>query len=115
MDHEIADLREAITAAKAEEKLLKTKLGALNATMSTQDLRSGLLALDSLKEELLMRLGPLRSGNVKPVSAEEKAEVDKSWKMWTKAANDRKKICMNIWDYITEDMPEGKTKEELWV
>lgn len=115
MDQQIATLREAIATTKGEEKNLKAQLTTLNATMSTQDLESRIAGLEAEQKALLARLGPLRSGNVKPVSAEEKAAADKDWKLWTYRANVRKKICMELWAHLTEEMPEGKTKEELWV
>ena len=115
MDQEINDLREEIAAVKGEEKSLKANLAALNATMSTQDLKSSVQALDTQTQELLRRLTPLRAGNIKPVSLVEKAELDKAWREWSRYASIRKKICMELWYHITEELPEGKTREELWV
>ncbi|MCJ1437205.1 hypothetical protein MMC27_006591 [Xylographa pallens] len=115
MDREITHLREEITTAKGEERALKANLVALNATMSTQDIRASLVALGAQKTDILSRLNPLRSGSVKPVPPQEKAEVDQAWTLWSSRANTRKKICMEVWAVVTEEMPEGKTKEELWV
>ena len=115
MDKEITDLRETISAAKVEERILKANLVTLSATMSTQDLRAGVLFLEGEKANILNRLGPLRAGNIKPVLPDEKAEVDQAWKTWSRHAAGRKKICMNLWELVTEELPEGKTKEDLWV
>ena len=115
MDQEIARLRDEIVIAKGQEKILKANLITLNATMSTQDIQTALLLQEAEKNEILARLGPLRSGNVKPVSLDEKTAVAEAWKMWSRRANTRKKICMEVWAHVTEEMPEGKTKEELWV
>ena len=115
MDREITGLREEIATAKGEERILKAHLIALNATMSTQDLQAGLIALDAQKKDILSRLHPLRSGSVKPVSAYEKAEADQAWRLWDSRAKTRKKICMEVWALVTEEIPEEKTKEELWV
>ena len=115
MEEEISGLREEITRFKADEKVLRGNLNALCSTSSVSDLRSTLAALASEKERLLTRLGPLRSGNVSTVSTAESLAVDKSWKDWSSHANARRKICMNIWGEIVEALPEGKTKEELWV
>ncbi|MCJ1382199.1 hypothetical protein MMC17_005311 [Xylographa soralifera] len=114
MDREIAHLREEIATARGEERILKANLTALNATMSTQDIRASLVALGAQKKEILSRLNPLRSGSVKPVSPQEKAEVDQTWRLWSSRADTRKKICMEVWAVVTEEVPEGKTKEELW-
>lgn len=115
MDQEINNLREIISAAKVEEKILKANLVTLSATMTIQDLRAGVQSLDAEKATILNRLGPLRAGNVRPVLPEEKAKVDQAWRTWSRHAAGRKKICMNVWDYVTEELPEGKTKEDLWV
>ena len=115
MDREIAHLHEGIATARGEERILKANLAALNATMSTQDIRASLVALEAQKKDILSRLIPLRSGSVKPVSPQEKAEVDQAWRLWSSRADTRKKICMEVWAVVTEEMPEGKTKEELWV
>ena len=115
MDKDIADLRESIATAKANEKLLKANLMAVNATLSTVDLRAGVMARALEKKEILARLGPLRSGSVKPVSIEEQAEVDKAWNEWSRKAKMRKKICMEVWAHCTDGLEGGQTKEELWV
>ena len=115
MDKEITSIRDSIATAKANEKLLKANLTAVNATVSTDELRAQIIALDLEKAEIVGRLELLRSGNVKPVSAEEKEEAEEMWRVWSKKALSRKKICMEMWKYVTEEMPEGKTKGELWV
>ena len=115
MDKEIAILRDAIATAKSNEKLLRANLISVNATLSTEELRGSVSLLELEKKEILGRLGPLRSGNVKPVSPKEKEEVDKAWKEWSRKASSRKKIGLELWEYSTEEMPEGTTKEEFWV
>ena len=115
MDHTITALREQIAILKANEKLLRSNLASLNATMSTTELRAQVHALQSSKAELLARLGPLMKGVVKPVTREEKAEVDVAWKMWKQKALVRKKIAMELWGMVTEVLPEGKQNGELWV
>lgn len=62
-----------------------------------------------------MRLETLRKGEAKPVSPEEKAEADRLWLQWGRRAKARKKICMEIWAMVSEELPEGMTREELWV
>ena len=115
MDNEIVALRESIATTKANEKLLKANLAAVNATVSTNELRSQINMLEMEKGEITGRLGPLRAGNSKPVSAEEKERVEMAWKWWSEKASSRKRICMEMWGYCTEELPEGQTKEDLWV
>ena len=115
MDKEIAGLRETIATAKANEKLMRAKLVSVNATLSTEELGSSVALLEMEKKELIARLGPLRSGSVKPVLPEEKEAVDKGWREWSRKASARRKICMELWAVSTEEMEPGKTREELWV
>lgn len=115
MDKEIHDLRETLANAKVNEKLLRANLIAVNATMSTEDLRASAITLESEKEGILARLSALKSGSSKPISTREKEEVERAWKEWTRKANLRKKMCMELWDLCTEGIQEGQTKEELWV
>lgn len=83
--------------------------------MSTEDLSGAVVALELEKEEIWARLVPLRSGCAKPVSAEEKRDVDRAWTQWQRQWIVRKKIAMDVWAHATEVVPEGTTKEELWV
>ena len=115
MDKEIAELRESIAAAKANEKLMRANLVSVNATLSTEELRSNVSLLEIEKKEMNTRLGALKSGNVKPVLPDEKQAVDKAWREWSRKASSRMKICMELWAVSTEEIERGKTKEELWV
>ena len=115
MDKEIADLRETIATARANEKLMRANLISVNATLSTEELRSCVSLLGLEKKEILARLGPLRSGSVKPVLPEEKEAVDRAWREWSRKSSSRKKICMELWAVSTEEMEPGKTRGELWV
>ena len=115
MDKEIAGLRDTIATAKANEKLMRANLVSINATISTEELRSSVSLLEIEKKEIVARLDALKSGNVKPVLREEKEAVDKAWKEWSRKASSRKKICMELWAVCTEETESGKTKEELWV
>ena len=115
MDREIAEHRESIATLKANEKLLRSNLASVNATVSTDELRSNVDSLGAEKAELLARLGPLRKGDVKPVSIEQKAEVDRLWSVWKRKAEGRKRIAMELWAMGTDTLPEGKTKGDVWV
>lgn len=115
MDKEIERLRESVAAAKAREKLLKASLATVNATLSSEDLRASIIALELEQTEILARLGPLRRGSVTPVAPEDKEQAEKLWRQWSRKSASRKRFCMEMWSYCTEELPEGQTKEELWV
>lgn len=114
MDKQIHDLSEAIATTKANERLLRANLIAVNATQSTDDLRASVIILESEQKEILARLGPLRSGTVTPVSTEDQDEVDKEWKVWSRTAGARKRICLELWGLCTEEM-NAQAREDLWV
>lgn len=114
MDKEIADLRETIAIARANEKLLRANLISVNATLSTEELRGNVSQLELAKKETTARLDALRSGCVKPVLPEEKEAVDKAWREGSRKAGSRQKICMELWAVVTEEMEPGKTRAELW-
>lgn len=115
MDKEIITLRENIATARANEKLLRANLISVNATLSTEELRNSVSILEHERKEILGRLGSLRSGKVKPVLPEEKGAVDREWSQWSRKAGIRQKICLELWEFCTEEVPEGKTRSELWV
>ena len=115
LDAQVSALQDAVTSAKGQERLLRTELASLNATISTDELRSHVRLLQSKKQELTSRLQRLDQGVVKPVSLEEKDTVDKTWAYWAKKARLRKKICLDMWAMLSEEVPEGMTKEDLWV
>ena len=115
MDAEIASLRESIAATRAQEKVLRANLVSVNATMSTEELRTSVAQLEHAKKEISGHLVPLRAGNVKPVSLDEKGAVEREWRDWKKKMMVRKKICLELWEMCTEVIEVGKTKEELWV
>lgn len=115
MDKKIQSLRDQIAMTKSNEKLLKANLLTINATLSIDDIRANVRALEYEKEELLNRLEKLRSGDVEPVRPAEKEAIEKPLAEWSKRAASRKKICMELWAVALDCLPEGRSKEELWV
>lgn len=114
MDKEINSLRETISTIKSNEKLLRSNLASVNATMSTEELYASIQTSEHEKTELLTRLGPLRRGDTKPVEAEEKARVDRLWQHWRAKAEGRKRMALELWAMGTQGLPEGKTCREFW-
>lgn len=108
-------LREKIASAKAEEKVLRAAKVSLSAVMTCKEIHTAMKDLQAKKAEYLDRLNLLRTGNVKPILPEEKAQAEQDWKQWNHKSHIRKKICMELWSMLTEQLPEGKTAENLWV
>ncbi|KAK5200929.1 hypothetical protein LTR16_004383, partial [Cryomyces antarcticus] len=114
-DASIARLRDSTTTLRTTEKALRASLAAMNATLSTSDLRVAVQALEAEKEATLARLLSLRSGSIKPVSAEERAGVEKEWKTWEKREKVRAAIGREMWGMVCEALPEGVVQSEVKV
>ncbi|KAJ9647086.1 hypothetical protein H2199_002072 [Coniosporium tulheliwenetii] len=111
MDEEIQRLRDETSQAKAMEKTLRSTLSNTNATLSTADLRASVAALEAERAEVIARLGPLRTGSVRSISAEEKAGVDAELRKWEKVEKARAKIAKEMWGMIHEGLSETKAGE----
>ncbi|KAL2356138.1 Tat binding protein 1-interacting protein-domain-containing protein [Cryomyces antarcticus] len=114
-DASIARLRDSTTTLRTTEKALRASLAAMNATLSTSDLRVAVQALEAEKEATLARLLSLRSGSIKPVSAEERAGVEKEWKTWEKREKVRAAIGREMWGMVCEALPRGVVQSEVKV
>ena len=115
MEMEVQKLQDLIKTAKANEVILKANFIKINAELSTQDLHANITALEVDRKDVLSRLEKLRSGTMKPISLAEKETVDKSWAEWKRKAASRKRIFMDMWAVVLDGLPEGRSKEELWV
>lgn len=65
-------------------------------------------------DDLEHRLAGLKSGNTKAISAGEKVDMERSWKLWSYKVNGRKKAFMGLWQTLSEYLPDGKSKDEIW-
>ena len=99
---------------KEEEKLLKSSLADLRATATLAELKEQLIVLTQEKDSLNHRLTESKSRTTKVISNEEKTEVEASWKLWSYKAKARKKAFMELWNVLADNLPETKTKDELW-
>ncbi|KAL8768432.1 MAG: hypothetical protein Q9209_005338 [Squamulea sp. 1 TL-2023] len=115
MDKQIKDLQSQIETAKGHQMLLKAHLASLKATSTPDDIRANITALELEKEELTTRLEDFRSGRIKPILPEERELVDQTFRDWTKKAETRKQIFLEMWAIVGDVMPEGVTKKSLWV
>jgi 26S proteasome regulatory subunit (ATPase 3-interacting protein) len=113
IDGQIAALRKETNTINAEIKTLRATLSSLESRMSTSDLHTSVVTMEKEKEEATARLVKLRSGDVKPVSMEEKAAVDTDMRKWDKVAANRAKITKEMWDSILDVLPEGIEAADL--
>ncbi|KAL8701913.1 MAG: hypothetical protein Q9224_000267 [Gallowayella concinna] len=116
IDQRTQDLQRQIKTAKGHERLLKAHLASLNTTSTSDDTRARITMLELEKDKLIQRLEELRSGRINAVStAEERERVDRELDDWTKKAKSRKEIFMELWAFVLDGLPEGKTKGQIWV
>jgi 26S proteasome regulatory subunit (ATPase 3-interacting protein) len=109
MDREITRLRDETTALKAEEKELRTALRGDAARVPMPELKATVEAMQQEKTEMEARLAKLRSGNLKPISAEEKGKIDLEHRRAAKAAKNRAKIRKELWEEA-----KGFIEKEKW-
>ncbi|QDS77885.1 hypothetical protein FKW77_000459 [Venturia effusa] len=105
MDKRTQQLRDEISNLNTTAKALRSTLSSLNSTLSTADLRAAIARMDAERAEILDRLASLRSGDIQPVSKEEKQEVDKQAKTMEKSLTKRKKIVKEMWGQVLDNTP----------
>ncbi|KAL1582252.1 hypothetical protein WHR41_09093 [Cladosporium halotolerans] len=117
MDAETARLKDATAALKVAEKELRAQLRECAEVTPVSELKGAVAALESEKEALGEPLAKLRAGNVKPVSAEERARVNAELAKWQKAAGARRSIRAEMWrtieEFIADKERAAETKERL--
>ncbi|KAI4272488.1 MAG: hypothetical protein LQ337_005269 [Flavoplaca oasis] len=114
MEQQIKEVEEQIKTARGYQRLLKARLSSLNATSTADDIRANITTLELEKEQLSSRLEDIRTGRLKPVTAEERELADQALQDWVKKADSRKHIFLELWAIARDMMPEGQTKEQLW-
>ncbi len=110
IDAKTTRLRDETTALKAEEKELQKALrGGGASQISLSDLKASIAALERDKAEMAARLSALTSGDLKPVSVEEREKICAEHRMWQRAAAARKRIRGELWGVI-----KGVVEKEKW-
>lgn len=116
MDVETTRLRDATTALKGEEKELRLALREGASQTPIPELRASIAMLEQEKAEMTARLTKLQSGNVKPISAEDREKTNAEHRKWQRTAAARKKIRTELWKVIEGELEKDKweeTKEKL--
>ena len=115
MEQQIKEVEEQVKTARGYQRLLKARLSSLNATSTADDIRAKITTLELEKEQLSSQLEDIRTGKITPVTAEEREVADQALQAWAKKADSRKQIFLELWAIARDMMPEGQTKEQLWV
>ncbi|KAL4995703.1 Tat binding protein 1-interacting [Aspergillus recurvatus] len=115
MDGEIESLEEQLSGLKENEKKLQGQLNSLNAIPLLSELRIEIKKLEKERESLAARLAKVHGDGSAEVTPQEKEKVRKDWKIWKNQDRVRAGICRDLWRKCSETLPEGVTREELWV
>lgn len=93
---------------------MRAELATLRSKPLLSELRQDIGRLEKEKESMLARLDKLHRQDTS-VSLEERAEIEREWKCCQRQVNVRRRICRDMWMKCSEVVPEGMTREELWV
>lgn len=109
-------MEESLTTLKTNEKDARAQLATLRSKPLLSELRQDIHRLEKEKESILARLDEFhgRDSSVQ-VSPEEQVEIEQEWKRWQRQVNVRRHICRDLWMKCSEVVPEGMTRDELWV
>jgi 26S proteasome regulatory subunit (ATPase 3-interacting protein) len=69
--------------------------------------------LEAEKAEIQTRLANLRAGKAKKVTAAERAEGERTWRVSKGVRGRREKIAREMWKIIEEVVGEGEKRGEL--
>ncbi|PLB51740.1 TBPIP-domain-containing protein [Aspergillus steynii IBT 23096] len=114
-DKETQELRQQLDRLKEDEKRAHAELLALSTRPLLCELRRD---IDQLEKEIestlthLSRNGELDSGGMPQESL---ADVSRDWRLWQRHANTRRRICFDLWQRCSEDIPGDMSRDELWV
>src|SRR5699024_9189717 len=100
---------------KVNEKKARADLAALCSKPLPSELRQDIDRLEKEKESILGRLEKFHGNDSAQISPAERAEIGREWELWQKHVNTRGRICRDMWKRCSEVVPEGMTREELWV
>ncbi|KAG0132896.1 TBPIP-like protein [Tuber indicum] len=102
MDMETEAVKQEIGGLKAELRALQSTLNTLKAAPTTASLLETVALLEAEIRNSQVRLEPLRSSAVEPVSAEEKATISAEHTRLQKILKERKKQFKEFWDAICD-------------
>ena len=117
LERTITSLRSDISIAQGTSRTLRSELSTLSSVISKADLQASVEVLYSQRAGLQAKLQDLKKlqGDVKPTTEQERNKVNDDHDLWQKRVHQRTKIAKELWMKCLDLLPDGKTKEELWV
>lgn len=113
METETERLKDATTALKADEKVLRASLRDHASVTPLPELKASVASLQQQKEEMSARSARLKDGNVKPITAEEREKVTTEHHKWKQSLNARRKIRAEMWKIVADAVPEPEKLAEV--
>lgn len=95
--------------------MLTRRLASANCSLSTHELRSTVGSLEAERTTLLDRLTWVSVQDFTSLVPEQRADVNRQWSIWSRKAAARKAIALELWRIVTELLPEGTSRNALWV
>ncbi|RMZ17191.1 hypothetical protein D0860_00598 [Hortaea werneckii] len=111
MDAETSRLKSATLELKAEEKDLRLTLRQEGTQVPLPELRMAVDALRQAEADLSARLATLKNGSTKPISVEEREQINSEHRKWSRTAAARKKIRKELWAEIESHLGKEKAAE----
>ncbi|KAI7643767.1 hypothetical protein KC319_g12538 [Hortaea werneckii] len=111
MDAETSRLKSATLELKAEEKGLRQILRQEGTQVPLPELRMAVDALRQEETDLSARLATLKNGSAKPISVEEREQINSEHRKWSRTATARKKIRKELWAEIENHLGKEKAVE----
>lgn len=117
LDKQIKELEEHLATLKAKEKKARADLQALMSTPLLFDIQGDIARLEAEEKEITVRLALSRDDKaaMQVVDPAEGEHIEQEWKHWRGLAARRERACRELWAKCSEVVPEGMTREELWV
>lgn len=115
LDKEIADLRASVAALRMDQKALSSCLISVRCPLPTRELHSTVESLEAERKILLDRLTWLSVEDFTSLIPEQRADVNRQWSIWSRKAAARKAMALELWRIVTERLPEGTSRDILWV
>ncbi|KAK8156498.1 homologous-pairing protein-like protein 2 [Phyllosticta citrichinensis] len=113
LESQTTTLKSNTAAALAEAKALRSTITTLGATVPLPELRASVKSLEDEVDEAETRVAALRGGNVVPVSADERQNLDQMVRKWERAEKARKKIVNELWGIIVDNVGDQDALAEL--
>ena len=98
-----------------DQKALNSCLASIRCPLPTRELRSIVESLEAERTIVVDRLTWLSVEDFTSLLPEQKADVNRQWSSWSRQAAARKAMALELWRIVTELLPEGRSRDILWV